>query len=221
MTFLRVFLCAVAALLWQPWPASAAPMEFKVVSACSGQSYAVGASGQATGLATGELCGVSASGSGNIGNVGGKTVSVCVTPTVTSANAYGVNYVVGGLLTFSGAFTATGSGILQGVQVNVAKVETSGFTFIPFNSNPSSTTWTDAAAAAINAADVTKVRGPVPLSAYSGLGTHTAAYASGLGAPLTPGATTLYGVLIANAALTNNFGSTSDVQVCVTILQDL
>lgn len=160
------------------------------------------------------------SGQNDVGNVGGKTVSVTVTPTVTASNAYGTNYVVGGLLTFSNAFTSTGTGILQDVVVTIKKVETSGFTFVPFNSNPSNTTWTDAAVAAINAADVAAVREPVTLTAFSGLGTHTVAYASGLGIAMAPSSTTLYGVLLANAALTNNFGSTSDVTVTVKILQD-
>ncbi len=142
-------------------------------------------------------------GAANIGNVGGKTVSVTVTPVVTVTNAYGTNYVVGGLLTFANAFTATGSGILQGVIVTIAKVETSGFTFFPFSANPSNTTWTDAAAANINAADIAKIRGPVSLTQNSQLGT------------------TLYGVLLANAALTNQFSATTDVTVTVKILQDL
>ncbi len=91
-------------------------------------------------------------GTNNVGNVGGKTVSVTVTPTVTASNSYGTNYVVGGLLTFANAFTSKGSGILQSVTVTCKKVETSGFTFFPFNANPSNTTWTDAAVAAINQA---------------------------------------------------------------------
>lgn len=160
-------------------------------------------------------------GTNGIGNVGGKTVSVCVTPTVTTANSYGVNYVIGGKLTFANAFTSAGSGILQSVAVTIKKVETSGFTFVPFNADPSNSTWTDAAVAAINAADVAAVREPVNLTAYSGLGTHTVAYAAGLGQAMAPGTTSLYGVLIANAALTNQFTSTSDVQVCVKVLQDL
>jgi hypothetical protein len=160
-------------------------------------------------------------GANAIGNVGGKTVSVCVTPTVTASNSYGTNYVVGGLLTFSNAFTSTGTGILQSVVVTVKKVETSGFTFYPFNSNPSNTTWTDAAVANINASDVAAVREPVALSAASGLGTHTVAWGTGLGEAFAPVATSMYGILLANAALTNQFGSTSDVQVCVKVLQDL
>jgi hypothetical protein len=149
----------------------------------------------------------------------GNTVSVCVTPTVTASNAYGTNYVVGGLLTFSNAFTAKGSGILQGVAVTIKKVETSGFTFVPFHSNPSNTTWTDAAVAAINAADVAAARSPVTLANYSGLGMHTIASATAIADAIAPGPT-LYGVLIANGTLTNNFGSASDVQVCVKTLQD-
>lgn len=159
-------------------------------------------------------------GSNVVGNVGNKTVSVTVTPPVTALNSYGANYVVGGLLTFPNAFGVAGSGILMAVVVTIKKVETSGFTLFLFNADPSATTWTDAAVAAINAADVAKVRGPVSLAANSQLGTHTVAYADGLAEPMALGATTLYGVLIANAALTNQFTSTSDVTVTVKIFQD-
>lgn len=156
----------------------------------------------------------------DIGNVGGKTVAVTVTPIVTASNSYGTNYVVGGLLTFSNAFTSTGTGILQDVVVTISGVETSGFTFFPFSANPSNSTWTDAAIANINSADVTKVRGAVSLTGNSQLGTHTVAYAYGLGHALAPGSSTLYGILIANAALTNQFASISAVTVTVVILQD-
>ena len=160
-------------------------------------------------------------GQNSVGNVGGKTVAVTVTPTVTATNAYGVNYVVGGLLTFSNAFTSAGSGIIQTVTVTIAKVETVAFTLYLFNANPSNTTWTDAAVAAINAADVAKVRPPIALTNASQLGTHTVSYSAGIGEAMNVGSTTLYGVLIVSGALTNQFGSTSDVTVTVTILQDL
>lgn len=155
-------------------------------------------------------------------NVGGKTVKVSTTPTVTATNSYGANYVVGGLQTFTNAFTATGSGIIQSIKINMKKVESSGFTMILFDANPSNTTWTDAAAAAINAADVAKVKAVVALNAYSGLGTHTALYADGLGIAINAGATSLYGVLIANAALTNQFATTDDVtNIDIDVLQDV
>jgi hypothetical protein len=161
-------------------------------------------------------------GTNNIGNVGGKTVSVCVAPTVTASNAYGANYVVGGLLTFANAYTSTGTGILQGISVNMKKVESVTFTFWPFSVNPSNTTWTDAAVANINAADVTAVRSPITLSCNSGLGTMSNCSADGIGMAMALGATSLYGVLTVSAALTNNFSATTDVpSVCVKILQDL
>lgn len=156
------------------------------------------------------------------GTVGGKTASVCVTPTITISNSYGANYVVGGLLTFANAFGPAGSGILQEVVVTMKDQETSGFTFIPFIANPTATTLTDAAIAAINAADVPKVWAPVSLSSNIQFAAtlFSVQYAYGLGIPLVPGATTLYGVLLANAALTNQFAGTGDVQVCVGVLQD-
>jgi len=167
-------------------------------------------------------------------NVGGKTVQVCTGQngvpaiTVTASNSYGTNYVVGNnngvgtALIFPNAFTATGSGILQAIAVTIKDQETSGFTFVPFNANPLSTTWTDAAVSAINAADVPKVRGPVPLANNIQLAAtlFSVQYAYGIGLPLAPGITTLYGLLLANAALTNQFAGTSDVQVCVVVLDD-
>lgn len=160
-------------------------------------------------------------GTNNIGNVGGKTVAVTVTPTVTTANAYGTNYVVGGLLTFANAFTAKGSGVVQALTVTCKRIETMGFTLFLFAGNPSNTTWTDAAVAAINAADINLVRGPIQLGNSNALGTMTVANSYGLGLAMSPGTTSLYGVLLSNAALTNNFTSTSDISVTATILQDV
>jgi hypothetical protein len=150
---------------------------------------------------------------------GGKTTTVCVTPAVTASNAYGTNYVVGGLLTFANLLTSSGSGVLESVAATMTKIESSGFTFFPFGSNPSASTWTDANVASINVADAPKVRPPITLTANSQLGTHTVASAVGIGQAFTPGST-LYGLLIANAALTNNFTTTSDVQMCATVLND-
>ena len=162
-------------------------------------------------------------GQGTIGSVTtGYTATICVTPTVTASNAYGINYVIGGLITFPNAFTNGGSGILQSVTVTINKVETIGFTFVPFNANPSATTWTNAAVAAINAADVDKVSEPIALTGSSVLGTHTIASGTQLAIPLTMGAgnTSLFGVLLSGAALTNQFTGSSDLRVCMKILQD-
>lgn len=159
----------------------------------------------------------------NIGNVGGKTVSITLTPTVAATNSYGTNYVVGGKLTFANAFTSTGTGIIQSVDVNIKKTETSGFTLFLFSADPSATTWTDAAVAAINATDMPNVRSPIVLTgntqlAASGYSNYSA---YGLGIAMAPGTTSLYAVLLANAALTNQFSSTSDVSITIRVLQDV
>lgn len=159
----------------------------------------------------------------NIGNVGGKTVSVTVIPPVTASNAYGTNYVVGGLLTFANAFTSTGSGIIQSVDVNIKKQETSGFTLFFFSQSPSNSIFTDAAVAAIAASDIPYVRAPVSLAgniqlAASGFTNYSA---TGIAIAMSPGTTSLYGLLLANATLTTQFGTTSDVSVSVRVLQDV
>ena len=152
--------------------------------------------------------------------VGGRTVSVCVTPTIT-ASTYAIKQAIGGLITFPNAFrTATGSGILQDVVVTSKSVQTVGLTFYPFDTNPTASTLTDHATAAIAAADVGRVRTPTALNtAYSDLGTHTVWGAYGLGQAFAPGATTLYGVLVAQGT-TAAFASTSDIQICAKVLQD-
>ena len=156
-----------------------------------------------------------------LGNLGGITKQITVNPTVTASNSYGVNYVVGGLLTFSNSFTTTGSGIIQSIKVNMKKIETSGFMLVLFDSNPSNSTWTDAAVANINAADVAKVKAVVSLTSTNILGTHTCLYADGLGIAVNAGGTTLYGVLISLSALTNQFSTTGYVtNVTIDILQD-
>ena len=153
----------------------------------------------------------------------GNAPEICVTPTVTASNAYVTNYVVGGLLTFSGVAPPSGNIVLQSASIDIKDTETSGFTLTLFRANPSNTTWTDASAAAINAADKPSVAATIAgLSAQSVLGSaFTNLTQSGIGQPISlgPAVTTLYGVLTSNAALTNNFAGTSDVKVCVGVLQ--
>ena len=158
------------------------------------------------------------------GNVSaGQVPETCVTPTVTASNAYGTNYVVGGLLTFNNVASSTGNFVLESATVTIKDVESSGFTLSIFRANPSNTTWTDAAAAAINAADKFSVA-----ATFAGFNTQSvlgAAFTNlsqaGLGQPVSLGSsvTTVYGILTSNAALTNNFAGTGDVKVCIGVLQ--
>ena len=173
-------------------------------------------------LLAGVLAAVLALSSQALAQVSGSGASpvkeVCVTPTVTASNAYGTNYVVGGLLTFSFPFPQSGSGVVQSIYVNIKDVESSGFTFVPFVGSPTAASYTDAAVASIPAADKFLTRGPISLAASSILGTQTALSATGLGQALNAGAPSFYGLLVATAALTNNFAAASDVQVCVDVV---
>ena len=149
----------------------------------------------------------------------GQIKETCVTPAVTTANAYGANYVQGGLLTFALALPPSGGGAIQAVYVMTNTVESMGWTFTPFSAQPNASTWTDASVAAITGADKKLARGAISVSGSSLLGTHTAASATSLGQAVNTGSTTLYGVLTSNAALTNNFTTSSDLTVCVDVVQ--
>lgn len=66
---------ALGALLAWSAAAIAAPIEYKTVTVCNGQAYSVGASGQATGLPTGEICVDIGSTSGGAAPVIGSTTA--------------------------------------------------------------------------------------------------------------------------------------------------
>ena len=150
----------------------------------------------------------------------GRLKSVTVTPTVTVADSYGVNYVVGGLLTFSGAIENSYRAILKSVSVTCKQIETSGFTLYLFNGNNTfASTWTDAAVAAINSADVPLIAARIQLTNVgSELGTSTFLGAQPeLAINNTVFGADLYGVLLSNAALTNQFSATDDVAITITL----
>lgn len=158
----------------------------------------------------------------------GQVAEVCLNPTVATAVGYGTNYVVSNYLAFPNAFPPSGGGAIQSVYVNTAEIETMGFTFSPFVSQPVATTWTDNQAASISALDKPLVRGAIALTGSSVLGTHTTASAAQIGQamntappgqPTNPTPTTLYGILTTNGSLTNNFIGAKDLTICVDVVQ--
>jgi hypothetical protein len=154
----------------------------------------------------------------NIGQVGGKTAKVSVSPTVT-ASAYATGNVVGGKITFSNALLTAGSGVLESIWLKIKTVQTATFQLSLFDSNPTNSTWTDKAAPAINVADLPFLIGTYALSTpLSVLGTETIYTLDAIGHAINAGATTLYGILTVTG--TPTFGSTSDISVALGILQD-
>ena len=126
---------------------------------------------------------------------------------------------MGGLLTFTNAFGALNTGILNSLSITSKTVQTTGLKAYVFNANPSSTTWTDHAAPAINAADVSKLVGVFNLgNPDSGLGTHTVWTLDGIAKSMTAGGTSLYVVLVVTG--TPTFTSTTDIVVTASVLKD-
>lgn len=170
--------------------------------------------------------GVPTTGDGDVSTIDGLMCTAAVlgaTPLVTTGQAYGANYVVGGKLTFANIMLAKGSGVLQSVRATFKQRQINGFTLFLFTADPTSSTFVDSQVANISALDAPKVLPPIALSLNSQLGNgHTIGYATGLGMAVALGhdVTTMYGVLVANATLTTNFTGVNDVTVELTMFQD-
>jgi hypothetical protein len=158
-------------------------------------------------------------GGNSIGQVGGKTAKISVSPTVTASSAYAAKNIVGGPMTFSAALLAAGSGVLESITLKTKTVQPGNFVLSLFDANPVNSTWNDKTAAAINVADIPFHIGDFTLSSPSSqLGTETIYNFNAIGKALKAGATTLYGIL--TCVGTPTFGSTSDVTVVIEVLQD-
>lgn len=148
----------------------------------------------------------------------GQVSDTPLTPAVT-AGAYTAGNVVGGLLHFTNVFGPAFSGTLTDVLVKSKSVQTTGYKLYLFSQNPTHSTWTDKAAAAINVADLPYLLGMWTLGASdSGLGTETTNQLDAINSAIESVNQDLYGILIAVA--TPTYTSTSDVTVSVRVRQN-
>ena len=149
----------------------------------------------------------------------GLTSEVCVAPTVT-ANTYSANNTLGGLLTFSNITGLSASGVVQSVRIQFKDTRTEEFDLYLFSANPSNTTWTDRSSPTLTGADLLVPYSPIRLtSPATGLGAGTVYGLDGLGRSVKFSNSTLYGVVITPNG-TTSLGSSSDVQICVTVMRD-
>lgn len=148
-----------------------------------------------------------------------KGTVVVVTPTVT-AGSYTANRIAGGLMTFASAAGTKGTCALNAISITCKTVQTDTITCYVFDANPTASTWTDTAAAAITGADIQKNKGVYVLAnPLSGLGTHTIWTLENINREFSIGASgSLYIVMVRSG--TTAYGSTSDLQVAVSINQD-
>ena len=148
-----------------------------------------------------------------------SSATVTLNPTVTASSAYSSGNEVGPLLSFSSAFRAANSGVLESIAISVKSTQSNAYKLYVFSANPSNSTWSDKTTPAINAADKGLLLGVYSLANYdNGMGTSTVYNLDGIGKQITSSSTTLYAVLVTTSAVT--FASTSDVFVSVGVLQD-
>jgi hypothetical protein len=151
----------------------------------------------------------------------GIYVSASVTPTVTAA-AYSAGNVVGPLLIFSGIVrnTSTG-GLIQFATAAFASGVVPTMDVVFFNASPSNSTFTDKAALAVNALDLSKVIGVAHLNDPTLLGASSPSFVQGTNLPIAFGSLgstgTLYAVAVMRSAVT--LGSTSDMILSVQVVQ--
>ncbi|MCX7360936.1 MAG: hypothetical protein NTV97_03505 [Alphaproteobacteria bacterium] len=161
------------------------------------------------------------------GDAGGRLMvsgklhrEITVVPVVSTAQ-YATGDHVGGKITFANALRLPAlSGKLMSITVNCKTVQTNTLMLALFKADPSGTTFTDNAAAAIDAADFAKLIGIFTLgAANSKMGTHTTFLLDNINKAIQAAGSTLYAALI-NTTGTPTLGSVSDISVSIGIEQD-
>jgi hypothetical protein len=159
-------------------------------------------------------------GENHIGKFGGEQFESILVPTVSTSPQYTAGDIVGGLLTFTNVGrVANGKVSLQTVEVTIKSNVTPNMRLILFSADPTSTTKTDNAALAVNAADVFKLRGSIGIAGWVNLNTAKFAQATGIARPYTTDASNnLYAILVDDTGVT--LGTTTDVQVRIAGYQE-
>jgi hypothetical protein len=158
-----------------------------------------------------------------IGDVGGVTVSVTVTPNVTVA-AYSAGQCVGGLLTFTNAARSggPGSGLVQSAVISDVSGQDSAIDLILFSANPASSTFTDHATCTVNNADLQKVVATIPVSDCHLLGATAPGMCQGqqqaIPFALGAGNTTIWAVNVSRG--TPTYSASTNVADRLSFLQD-
>jgi hypothetical protein len=145
-----------------------------------------------------------------------EAVWLSQTPVVSTSPAYASGDAIGGLMTFDlSGFKPTTGLLLQAATLYDKAKQSALIDCILFDSNPSSTTFTDNAALAVNAADLGKIIGVVQLSSYAAFSANSVAYAAGIAVPIqglpNVASPSLYASLVSRG--TPTYASTSDVSL--------
>jgi len=159
-----------------------------------------------------------AAGETHIGAIGGDTVTVTQTPTIT-AGAYSAKDAVGGLLTFASAARVSGGKItIQSVTVTDLAAQSATLVLVLFDQTFTATA--DNAAFDPSDADLANCVGIIPIysSDYQAFADNGVATVRNIGLTVTLAVTSLFGQLMCTG--TPTYASTSDLTVKLGILQD-
>jgi hypothetical protein len=158
----------------------------------------------------------------HLGEVGGNSTSISLTPTITASSAYGSSDCIGGKLTLANAMRVSGgTGLLQSIQVIDKSNNKSALVILLFNADPTSATITDKTAFAYSTDTSKQIRAiQVVNSDYVTInGVATADISVGSKVIKTASGTTLYAAVVLNAS-TPTFASASDFTISFGILRD-
>jgi len=163
-----------------------------------------------------------AAGETHIGEVGGNTTTVTVSPTVT-AGAYHANDCIGGKLTLANAArAAAGSGLIYTLTVQDLAAQNAILEIYIFNADPSNGTYTDNGAVDIHDTDMGYCIGRIDVatSDYKSLADNSMAFPKDMRAipfKLASG-TSLYAIIRTTG--TPTYAATSDLKLVFGILRD-
>ena len=192
----------------------------------TGIMYLYGAGGWARKYES--ILGNLSAGEAHIGEVGGNTVLVSITPVVT-AGAYHANDIVGGtgagaglgINTLANAVRLTGgSGIIQSLVISDLAAQNAVFEIYLFSANPAAGTYTDNGALTIHDTDALLCIGRIDVAAgdYKSLANNSIACVRSIGLPIKVSATSLF--VIIRTTGTPTYASTSDLKLTFGILRD-
>ncbi|HNP70951.1 MAG TPA: hypothetical protein PKK15_07585 [Kouleothrix sp.] len=155
---------------------------------------------------------------------GGYTTTVAPTITVSTSPAYSAGDLVGGKLTLPSIVrTSGGTALLQSLLLRDTSNQKAALELIIFDSDPSSTTFTDNGALSIHANDAPKIirRISIAASDYVTIGTVAYADVGPIGKVLkSASGVDLYACLVAPAGSTPTYATTAALSLAVGALQD-
>ena len=160
---------------------------------------------------TNEITGSLPAGEAHIGEIGGNSATVSVTPPIT-AGAYAAEDIVGGVQTLTDAARATGREVvLESITVTDLGKQNAELAIFFFDRDPTNGTYNDNAALDIDDTDMGYCLGVVTVETddYADAADNSVASRRNIGLGLSPNAVNLYA--IAKTTGTPTYTSTSDL----------